>query len=97
MNSASVTGDGGGLDAGDQQMVASAGASDVEQVAFGVVDLLQVGLVGDVLDALLQWDHVVVAGHHCDDAKFQAFCTRLTFRGQHNFQDIRPTTYDTLL
>ena len=42
------------LDARDQQMIARAGAGDVEQVALGVVDLLQIGVVADRLDALLQ-------------------------------------------
>ena len=42
------------LDASDQQMIPSAGARDVQQVPFGVVDFLQVRIVADRLDALLQ-------------------------------------------
>jgi hypothetical protein len=56
----------GRLDAADQQAVAGAGAGDVEEVALGVVDLFEVGLVGDGLDALLQRQHLVVAGHDGD-------------------------------
>jgi hypothetical protein len=41
------------FDASDQQVVSCAGASDIEQVAFGIVDLLQIGIVADRLDALL--------------------------------------------
>jgi hypothetical protein len=40
------------FDAGDEEMVAGAGAGDVEEVAFGVVDLLEVGIVRDRLDPL---------------------------------------------
>ncbi len=40
--------------AGDQQMVACAGAGDVEQVSFRVVYFLQVGIVRDGFDAFLQ-------------------------------------------
>src|ERR1019366_7004905 len=42
------------LDDGNQQMIPRAGAGDVEQVAFGVVHFLQVGIVAYRLDALLQ-------------------------------------------
>ena len=59
------------LDARDQQVVARAGAGDVEQVPLGVVDLLQVGVVADGLDALLQRNDLVVAGHHDDGAELQ--------------------------
>jgi hypothetical protein len=40
-------------DAGDQQVVAGASAGDIEQVPLGIVDVFEIGLVGDVLDALL--------------------------------------------
>ena len=42
------------FDACHQQMVAGAGAGDVQQVPLGVVDIFQIGIVGDRLDALLQ-------------------------------------------
>ena len=42
---------GGG--AGDEQVVAGAGAGDVEEVAFGVVDLVEVG--GSVTDSIRSW------------------------------------------
>ena len=45
-----------GRDTGDEQMIPRTGARDVEQVAFGVVDLFQIGVVGDGLDARLQRD-----------------------------------------
>ena len=53
-------------------MVARPGACDIEQVPFGVVDVFEIGLVGDGLDALLQRDHFVVAGHDRDRAEFQS-------------------------
>jgi hypothetical protein len=45
-------------------MVARTRAGDVEQVAFGVIDLLQVGIVSDRFDALLQGDDFIVAGQN---------------------------------
>ena len=56
----------------DQQMVSGTGAGNVEQVPLGVVDLAQIGIVADRLDALLQGDHFVVAGHHHHSAELQA-------------------------
>ncbi len=44
------------------------------QVTLGVVDLFNVGIVSDRLDAFLQWDHLVVAGHHNHCAELQPFC-----------------------
>jgi hypothetical protein len=41
------------LDSRDEQMVSGAGTGDVEQVALGVVDFLQVGVIAYGLDALL--------------------------------------------
>ena len=43
-----------GFHARHEQMISRTGAGDVEQMAFGVVDFLQVGVVADGLDALLQ-------------------------------------------
>ena len=41
------------FDARDQQMIPRAGARNVEQVAFGVVDFFQIRVVGRRLDPLL--------------------------------------------
>lgn len=43
-----------------QQVVARPGAGDVEEVPLGRVDLLQVGVIPDRLDALLQGDDLVI-------------------------------------
>jgi hypothetical protein len=40
-------------------MLAS-GAREVEQVPFAVVDLFEIGIVLDILDAHLHWDGLVV-------------------------------------
>jgi len=44
---------GGRIDPGYQQVVAGARARYVEEMPFGVVDLLEIGVVRDRLDALL--------------------------------------------
>ena len=44
-------------------MVSCARAGDVEQVAFSVINFLQIGVVADRFDALLQGQHVVIAPH----------------------------------
>ena len=54
-------------------MIASSGAGDVEQVALGVIDFLQIGVVADGLDALLQGNDLVVAGHYCHGAELKTF------------------------
>ena len=54
-------------------MVAGAGAGDVQQVSFGVVDLFEIGIVGGGLDPLLERNDFVVAGHHDYRAELQAF------------------------
>ncbi len=41
-------------------MIAGAGAGNVEEVAFGVVDFVQVGVVCDGFDAFLKGDDLVV-------------------------------------
>ena len=46
-------------------------AGDVEQMALGVIDLLQIGVVADRLDALLQRNDLIVAGHDHHGAKLQ--------------------------
>ncbi len=40
-------------------------------MALGVIDLLQVGIVGNRLDALLKRQHLVVARHHRDRSELQ--------------------------
>jgi hypothetical protein len=52
-----------GGDAGHEQMISRPSAGDVEQVTFGVIDLLQIGVVAHRLDALLQGNYLIVAGH----------------------------------
>src|SRR5674476_205026 len=52
-------------DSSHQQMVPRPRAGDVEQVAFGVVNLLQVSIVTDGFDALLQGDVGDAEVHHC--------------------------------
>ena len=54
-------------------MVAGACAGDVQQVSLGVVDILEVGLVGDLHQARVQRDHVVVAGDDRDGSELQTF------------------------
>jgi hypothetical protein len=51
------------VDAGNQQMIPGAGTGNVEQMALGIIDFLQIGIVADRLDALLQGNYFVVAGH----------------------------------
>lgn len=41
-------------------------------MALGVVNLFEIRLVADGLDAFLKWDDVVVAGHDDDGAKFES-------------------------
>ena len=53
-------------------MVSSAGARHVEQVPLRLVDVLEIRFVGHGLDALLERDDLVVAGHHRDGAKLEA-------------------------
>lgn len=61
------------LDGRHEQVVASAGAGDVEEMSFGVVDLCQIGVVGGGFDPLLERNDFVVAGHNGDDTELQAF------------------------
>jgi hypothetical protein len=57
------------IDAGNQQTIPGAGAGDIEQVALGVINFLQIGVVADRLDPLLQGNYFVIAGHHDDRSK----------------------------
>jgi len=43
-------------------------------MAFGVIDLIQVGVVSDGFDALLRGNDLIVASHDGDGAKFETFC-----------------------
>ena len=61
-----------GRDTGDEQMIPRTGARDVEQVPLRVVDLFQIGVVSNGLDARLQWNDLVVTGHHRDRPELQA-------------------------
>jgi hypothetical protein len=47
------------------------GTGDVEQVPFSVIDFLQVSVITDRLNALLQGNHFVIAGHHHHGPKLQ--------------------------
>jgi hypothetical protein len=54
-------------------MVAGTGSGDVEQVALGVVDLFQVGVVGHRFDPFLRGNDLVVAGHDDNRSELQTF------------------------
>ena len=62
-----------GFHAGDEQMVSGAGAGDIEQVAFGVVDFLEVCIIADRSNPLLKRQDFLVAGHHGHAAEFETF------------------------
>ena len=53
-------------------MVSGSGAGDIEELAFGVVNFLQVRVVSNGFDPLLKRDHLVVAGHDHHGAEFEA-------------------------
>jgi hypothetical protein len=38
-------------------------ARDVKQMALALVNLFEIGVVGDTLDALLRWDYLVITRH----------------------------------
>ena len=54
-------------------MIAGAGTGDVEQVALGIVNVLQVSLIGHTLYPFLKWNDLVIASHHRDCPEFQTF------------------------
>jgi hypothetical protein len=62
---------GGRLDARDKQVVSRSRTCHIQQLAFSVVDLLQVGVVTNGLDSLLQGDYLVVASHDSHGAELQ--------------------------
>jgi hypothetical protein len=59
------------LDAGHQEMIAGAGARHVKQVPFAVINIFEIGIVRDILDALLRGNDLVVARHDGDGTEFQ--------------------------
>src|SRR5271166_1593892 len=63
---------GDGRDTRNKEMITRARTGDIEQVALGVVDLLQIRIVADRLDALLQGHDLVIAGHDGDSTEFQS-------------------------
>ena len=54
------------INAGHHQPISRPRAGHVEEMPFGVVDLLEIGFLGRGLDALGQRQHLVVAGHDHD-------------------------------
>jgi hypothetical protein len=56
---------------GNQKMISRAGTGNVEQVPLSVVDFLQIGVVANCLDAFLQRNYFVVAGHHDNGPKLK--------------------------
>lgn len=64
----------GRFDPGNPQPIPRASAGDVQQMAFGVVDLFQVCIIRYGFDAFLQRDHFIVASHHGYPTKFQTLC-----------------------
>jgi hypothetical protein len=63
----------GRVDARYQQMIPRASAGDVKEVTLGVMNLLRIGVVADGLDACLQRDYLVVAGHHYYSSELKPF------------------------
>lgn len=57
---------------GYQEVIASTGARYVEKMAFGVVNLFEIGIVGCTFDPLLGRKDRVIAGHDDDRAEFEA-------------------------
>jgi hypothetical protein len=50
-------------------MIASTGARHVEEVALAVIDLLEIRIVRDILDALLRGNYLIIARHYRDGTK----------------------------
>src|SRR6266568_489215 len=61
------------IDARHEQMIPRTGTGDVQHVAFRVVDLFQVSIVGHRLDPCLQGNDLIIARHHSNSTKLQAF------------------------
>lgn len=45
----------------------------MEQVSFGLVHFVQLGLVGHCFDSVLQWRNVIVAGHYDHGLEIEPF------------------------
>ena len=56
-----------------KQIVASARACGVEQLAFRVIHVAEVGFVGDLVDTVLLREGLIVARHYCHSPKFESF------------------------
>ena len=52
-------------------MVTSTGARHVQEVALAVIDLFEIRIVRDILNALLRGNYLIVAGHDRDSAEFK--------------------------
>src|SRR5262249_40178366 len=52
-----------GSNAADEQMVTCTSARDVKKMTLGVINVLQIGVIGHGFDSLLQGDHFIVTGH----------------------------------
>jgi hypothetical protein len=61
------------FDTRNQKVITGASAGDVEQMALGVIDLLQVGIVANRFDPFLQRNYFVIAGHHGYGPKLEPF------------------------
>lgn len=49
------------------------GTSYVQQMALRVVHIVEIRFIGNLLDAFLEWDYLVVTSHHHNSAELQAF------------------------
>ena len=54
-------------------MVSGSGTGNIQEVAFGVVNLFKVCIIANLLNSLLQRNHLVVASHYRYRAELQAF------------------------
>src|ERR1700730_5460354 len=54
------------LNSTHKQSIARSGTRNIEQLPFGLVDIVEIHLIGNRLDASLQRKNFVVACDHCD-------------------------------
>lgn len=59
--------------AGNEQMISRTSVRDIKQTPLRVVDLFEISVVRDRLDAILQRNDFVIASHHDKRTKLQAF------------------------
>jgi hypothetical protein len=79
------------VDSGNQQVISGTGTRNVEQLPLDVVDL-QISVVANRLNALLQGNYFVVAGHHDHRPKLK------TFREVHGAnRDVAASGFDTFI